>query len=71
MSVTLKLADQDAQLIGNILLSVGKLQKAASEEKETRFALAELDRLCSSASMITRVAELAGSFQTAVRANQR
>ena len=71
LSVTLKMADQDAKLVGDILDNVAKLQGAALEGKETVHQLQALDRLVSSHVMVKRVIELTGAFRVVTRANER
>lgn len=71
MSVTLKLADEDAKLIGNVLNNVAKLQEAALSGKETVLFLKAMDRTVSSPEMIKHLNELSGAFRVAARANER
>lgn len=71
MSVTLKIADQDASMVGAILLDVCRLQKAAIHGEETKVLLGNLDRRISSDQMIEQVRQIADAFIVAVRANQR
>lgn len=71
MSVTLKLADADARLIGEILTTVVRHQAAVAKGQETVYFLKQLDRLVSPPIMVHHVMELAGAFRTVVRANER
>lgn len=71
MSVTLKLADQDAKLAGDIMQATAKFQARKAKGEDPRFEGNVLDRLISSEVMATRVAEIAAAFHTAVRANAR
>lgn len=71
MSVTLKLADQDADLIQRVLKTVAGLQQAFLRKEETVHFMRQLEREISSAMMVDHVLELAGAFKVAVRANER
>lgn len=71
MSVTLKLDDKDAALVAGILLDVSKIQKARMAGQETVNHIKSLDRRISSSEVLRIVDNLAGAFETAVRANQR
>lgn len=71
MSINVKLSDQDAELVGNILTDVVKLQLAVLENKETVVQLRNLDRSISSTRMANHVMEIVGLFRTTVRANSK
>lgn len=71
VSVTLKLADDDARLVGEILARIARLQGAALMGSETEHELKALNMLISSTAMVHRVTELSGAFISAVRANER
>lgn len=70
MSVTLKLADEDAAVVGSILRAFsenGKLK--ADEEGFKQFFYAM--RSASGHRTFEHIGQIAGAFQIAVRANQR
>lgn len=69
MSVTLKLSESDAALIGSILGRVHSLIEAEQKGTESVPQLKALHHMVSS--RLGTVKELEGTFNTAVRANQR
>jgi hypothetical protein len=71
VSVTLKLADQDAVIIRDVLESINKYTAAVSNNVETVTYIKAIERQFGTHSMRMRVNELYGTFAAAVRANQR
>lgn len=70
MSVTLKLSDGDANLIGSILGRVHSLVEAEQKGTESVPHLKSLIHMAGG-SKLSVVKELEGTFNTAVRANSR
>lgn len=73
MSVTLKLADEDAAVIGSILRAVGQdLPGLRSEDSAVRYENWHRAVKTSQGSRSNeKILELAGAFKVAVRANER
>ena len=70
MSVTLKLADEDAAVIGSILRAVGQQPKVVADMDQFRDWFYAV-RNAHTNRDLTRLLELAGAFKVAVRANER
>lgn len=71
MSVTLKLADEDAAVIGSILKAVSEdIQPADSELGKFKNYFYRI-RSSHSGRTPEKILELAGAFKVAVRANER
>lgn len=71
MSVTLKIADEDAKLVASIMEEVAKIQDASIHGRETVVFLRRLEILIPSDQGVKRVLEIGGAFKTAARANER
>ena len=69
MSVTLKLADEDAAVVGSILKAFASAIGDTSEEEYKKFY--QRMRASSGNRNLTHISDIAGAFQIAVRANQR
>lgn len=70
MSVTLKIADEDAAVVASILRAVGTQPDASKEEKRYEDWFYKI-RGASGHRTLEHLREIAGAFQIAVRANQR
>lgn len=71
--MTLKLADEDAAVVGSILRAVS-MQPSATDVGEGNQGYKnwfQSIRASHSNRQLSRILELAGAFQTAVRANER
>lgn len=75
MSVTLKLADEDAAVVGSILKAVSQgVDIIPGADPEHRLDYAKFYQAVRSASghrTMQHINDIAGAFQIAVRANQR
>lgn len=72
MSVTLKLADEDAAVVGSILKAFAENNKrpAFDDTEAYKDFFNRMARSCGSRTM-QHIMDIAGAFQIAVRANQR
>jgi len=70
VSVTIKLADADAKLVGDLLNDLCKLNKARIDGRETVPQLKNIELRIPNTVMLEHVQEIVGAFQTAVRANK-
>lgn len=73
MSVTLKLADEDAAVIGSILRAVGQVPDKQNPEDAVANYRAWFFSIRNSHTNrpLEKILELAGAFKVAVRANER
>ena len=70
MSVTLKLADEDAAVVGSILKAFSESKAVAETDQNYRNFFLRM-KSASGSRTPQHIMDIAGAFQIAVRANQR
>lgn len=71
MSVTLKMADQDVQLLYDVAKNVTAYRAAVLAGKETTAFLNNFDRIISSTMKVQQLQDISGALNIALRGNQR